>query len=158
WSWAPSSSRATSPETADWRHFPLRRPGRNAPVSRPASWLKPGHSFNIPQSQPAVSGTNRTGARSEIPMIIISQLVSGALALCLATAAFGVENEAPVRLRLALDEQGRVHLSTEPLQQVAPSLYPARQPSLAGLGSARVPTAAGTAIDFTMSSATGSVA
>lgn len=91
-------------------------------------------------------------------MRIISQLVSGALALCLATAAFGVENEAPVRLRLALDEQGRVHLSTEPLQQVAPSLYPARQPSLAGLGSARVPTAAGTAIDFTMSSATGSVA
>jgi hypothetical protein len=90
-------------------------------------------------------------------MHLVRQLIAGVLALGVVTVAFGQVNDEPVRLRLALDDNGRLHLSTEPAPGLAPSLYPQPLPALSALDGVRVPTSTGTAIDFTLSSVDGSI-
>ncbi len=86
-------------------------------------------------------------------MRIVSRLIAAALAACSATVAFAQAIDEPVRLSLALDQNGRLHLSTEPLLHHTPSLNAARLPSLSGAQGSLVPTANSVAIDFRAASA-----
>lgn len=90
-------------------------------------------------------------------MRIISRLIVATLAACSATMAFAQTVDESVRLRLVLDQEGRLHLSTEPLLHATPSLRVIRQPSLSGANGALVPTASAVAIDFTAAHADGAL-
>ena len=63
-------------------------------------------------------------------MNTISQLVAAIVAVLGAAGVCAQNADEPARLRLALDGQGRLHLSTDPVPQTAPSLYPTPLPLL----------------------------
>ena len=84
-------------------------------------------------------------------MTIAARLTALILAALAAPLAFGQGSSDPVRLRLALDSDGRLHLSTEPVTYAPPPLLQPSLPLLRGGTEARVPTATSIGIDLTVS-------
>lgn len=82
-------------------------------------------------------------------MTIAARLTALMLAAFAAPLALGQGQEDSVRLRLALDSNGRLHLSTEPVSYAPPPLLQPSLPLLSGWNEARVPTATSVGIDLT---------
>lgn len=82
------------------------------------------------------------------------KLYARSIALVLAAVAVpfahGQATDEPVRLRLALDHEGRLHLSTEPFQPAPPLPLQPALPFLNDQTEIRVPTATSVGIDLTL--------
>lgn len=84
-------------------------------------------------------------------MKMTARLIALSLAALAAPLAFGQVKDESVRLRLALDPDGRLHLSTEPIDYSPPPLLQPALPLLNGRAETRVPTATRVGIDLTLS-------